>query len=95
MAACRLGGETVSWRFSAWGAAERPELSYWQWHEAANQPVCSERGQVLTQRRPLLGVYPTAAEARAACLAWLDGLLAGGGEGVREREAGESGEEWP
>lgn len=95
VAACHLGGETESWRFSAWGAAALPELSYWQWHEAANLPVCSERGQALTQRRPLLGVYPTAAEARAACLAWLDGLVAGGDEGVMNREAVESGEERP
>lgn len=84
VSACRvgpvLGAEAsddmvaAAWRFTAWGPEAMPELSYWQWRSAANLPGRYEPGQATPQRRPWLGVFLTAEEARAACLAWLAGV---------------------
>lgn len=74
VAACRLGPATAArWRFTAWGAEEMPELTYWQWQAADKPPVVYARGEPVARRRPWLGVHDTAAAARAACLAWLAG----------------------
>lgn len=77
------GGTRVSaarvvaeWRYSAWGPEDRPELSYWQWLEAVQAEIDvqgAEKAQELPRRRAWLGVFPTAEEARVACLAWLHG----------------------
>ena len=87
VSACRLGPllgadatedmVAAAWRFTAWGPEAMAELNYWQWREAANLPERYEQGQETSQRRPLLGVFLTAEEARAACLAWLAGHAAG------------------
>lgn len=63
----------VSWKFTAWGAVAFPEMNYWQWRSATSHQTVYARGQETPQRRPWLGVYSTATEARAACLAWLAG----------------------
>jgi hypothetical protein len=56
-----------AWRFSAWGATDRPELSFWKWLD--QQPCKShyQRGEHVPQRTPLLGVFGSAEAARARC----------------------------
>jgi hypothetical protein len=69
-------GPDAGWRYTAWGAEEMPGASYWEWHQQAADQVVYERDQGLRQRRPWLGVYRTASEARQACLGWLAGAEA-------------------
>jgi len=54
------------WRYSAWGAPAEPDLSYWDWY-AAHAQEHYPRGVAVIRRSMLLGVFETAAEARAAC----------------------------
>lgn len=55
------------WRYSAWDAPDLPALGYWDWHKAGGSTVHYRRGEHLPQRSPLLGIFATAAEARACC----------------------------
>jgi hypothetical protein len=54
------------WRYSAWSAPADPGLSDWDWAKAHAQEHIPRGGRLLQRVRPL-GVYLTAAEARAAC----------------------------
>lgn len=72
-AECSDQGHTVSaskgadgWRYAAWGPEEMPGAKGWEWLEATGLEHY-RRGAVMPQRSPLLGIYATAAEARAAC----------------------------
>lgn len=66
-------GQTISasngadgWRYSAWGAPDQPGLSHWEWLEQVAREHYP-RGSQIPQRCRLLGIFETAAEARAAC----------------------------
>ena len=54
------------WRYSAWSAPDEPDLGYWDWH-AAHCREHYRRGETMPQRSRLLGMFETAAAARAAC----------------------------
>jgi len=71
VSAALVGGDAAEWRYSAWTAMDQPELKYWDWRMQVDARECYRQGQHPPQRRVLLGVYPTAAEARQACLRWL------------------------
>lgn len=55
------------WRYSAWAAPECPELTDWQWNTQTMTRERYGRGEAIPQRCPLLGIFGTAAEARARC----------------------------
>ena len=61
------GPDGTGWKFSAWGPTDQPALSFWKWKE--RQPVKwhYKVGEEVPQRTPSLGVFDSAAEARAAC----------------------------
>jgi hypothetical protein len=54
------------WRYAAWTPPDEPDLKYWDWHDLYAR-VHYKRGQAVPQRSQSLGIYETAAEARAAC----------------------------
>ncbi len=87
VSACRT---VAGWRFSAWSALAMPTSSYWDWAKAQVFAETYGVGVGMPQRRTYLGVFRTAEEARAACLAWLATLggvelLAAGVEGATGR----------
>lgn len=55
------------WRYVAWAPLALPDLNYWQWLAQADMRLSYARGQTIPQRQPLLGVFASAAAARACC----------------------------
>ncbi len=56
-----------AWVYVAWSGLDRPELKYWDWMKTQDFRIGYGRGEMIPQRRRLLGRFATAAEARAAC----------------------------
>lgn len=56
-----------AWVYVAWSGLDRPELKYWDWMKTQDFRIGYGRGEMIPQRRQLLGRFATAAEARAAC----------------------------
>ncbi|MGB4334555.1 MAG: hypothetical protein WBJ41_06900 [Chromatiaceae bacterium] len=55
------------WVYVAWSGPASPELKYWDWVKQVDFRIWYGRGEMIPQRRRLLGRFATAAEARAAC----------------------------
>lgn len=56
-----------TWRFSAFSPVQSPELNYWQWLERAHARIAYDLGSHVPVRQPLLGVFPSASQARGCC----------------------------
>lgn len=63
------------WRYGAWAPLALPELNYWQWLAQATMRLSYDRGQMIPQRQPLLGVFASATAARACCEQHLLGTI--------------------
>jgi hypothetical protein len=57
------------WQYAAWGPVDAPEMTGFAWVLSHLKQEHYARGEAMPQRSPLLGVFATGAQARAACLA--------------------------
>jgi hypothetical protein len=55
------------WAYSAWSPEACPGLTDRQWQAQAHTREHYPRGEQAPQRRRLLGIYPSAEQARARC----------------------------
>jgi hypothetical protein len=96
ISAVRVGDD---WRYVAWSGLDKPDLKYWDWVKQADFRVAYALGEMIPQRRQMLGVFGTAAEARAACQSEIEaagkdtsrGLAGDGATGLLEADTGGSG----
>lgn len=101
MRVCASWDPRRRWVYTAWGPEDKPDLSYWKWHEQAGGRVQYPVGAEVPSRRACLGFFPTPAEARQACLAWMKGRETGGateavegkGEGAGDGAEADAGRE--
>jgi hypothetical protein len=79
-----------AWVYVAWSGLDRPELKYRDWMKTQDFRIGYGRGEMIPQRRQLLGRFATAAEARAACQEANVALVEAAGKDTRRGEAGEA-----